>query len=124
MGGGWCMPLVRAGPCRTTCTTTTSACSSSSAASEPRPPPGPRLLPRVTSTDSSLLLLCVACVRDARRGWVRVLYEGEAAPVVMEAGDLVLQPPGIRHQVLESSDHLEVGREGPSSRPPCSRQIS
>lgn len=43
-----------------------------------------------------------------RRGWVRVVYEDQGEPFVMEAGDFVLQPPGIRHRVLESSDGLEV----------------
>jgi len=43
-----------------------------------------------------------------RAGWVRVVYEGQGAPFVMNAGDLVLQPPGIRHRVLESSAGLEV----------------
>lgn len=43
-----------------------------------------------------------------RRGWVRVVYEDQGAPFVMEAGDMVLQPPGIRHRVLESGDGLEV----------------
>jgi quercetin dioxygenase-like cupin family protein len=43
-----------------------------------------------------------------RRGWVRVVYEGEGEPFVMESGDFVLQPPEIRHRVLESSDGLEV----------------
>jgi quercetin dioxygenase-like cupin family protein len=43
-----------------------------------------------------------------RRGWVRVVYEGEGEPFVMEAGDMVLQPPLIRHRVLESSPGLEV----------------
>jgi quercetin dioxygenase-like cupin family protein len=43
-----------------------------------------------------------------RRGWVRVVYEDQGEPFVMEAGDLVLQPPGIRHRVLESSPGLEV----------------
>ena len=43
-----------------------------------------------------------------RRGWVRVLYEGQGDPFVMREGDLVLQPPQIRHRVLESSDGLEV----------------
>lgn len=43
-----------------------------------------------------------------RRGWVRVVYEDQGEPFVMDAGDLVLQPPGIRHQVLESSPGLEV----------------
>jgi quercetin dioxygenase-like cupin family protein len=43
-----------------------------------------------------------------RRGWVRVVYEEQGAPFVMRPGDLVLQPPGIRHRVLESGDGLEV----------------
>jgi mannose-6-phosphate isomerase-like protein (cupin superfamily) len=43
-----------------------------------------------------------------RTGWVRVVYEGEGEPFVMEAGDMVLQPPEIRHRVLESSPGLEV----------------
>ena len=43
-----------------------------------------------------------------RRGWVRVVYEDQGDPFVMQAGDLVLQPPGIRHRVLESSSGLEV----------------
>lgn len=43
-----------------------------------------------------------------RRGWVRVVYEDQGEPFVMEAGDLVVQPPLIRHRVLESSPGLEV----------------
>jgi quercetin dioxygenase-like cupin family protein len=43
-----------------------------------------------------------------RRGWVRVVYEDQGEPFVMNAGDLVLQPPAIRHRVLESSPSLEV----------------
>jgi len=43
-----------------------------------------------------------------RRGWVRVVYEGQGDPFVMNAGDLALQPPQIRHRVLESSAGLEV----------------
>lgn len=43
-----------------------------------------------------------------RRGWVRVVYEDHGDPFVMNPGDLVLQPPGIRHRVLESSPGLEV----------------
>src|SRR5206468_9443031 len=43
-----------------------------------------------------------------RRGWVRVVYEDQGEPFVLEAGDLVLQPPLIRHRVLESSAGLEV----------------
>ena len=47
-------------------------------------------------------LICV------RKGWVRVVYEDQGEPFVMAAGDIVLQPPGIRHRVLESSPGLEV----------------
>jgi mannose-6-phosphate isomerase-like protein (cupin superfamily) len=47
-------------------------------------------------------LICV------RTGWVRVVYEDQGEPFVMAAGDMVLQPPGIRHRVLESSPGLEV----------------
>jgi len=43
-----------------------------------------------------------------RRGWVRVVYEDQGEPFVLEAGDCVLQPSGIRHRVLESSAGLEV----------------
>lgn len=43
-----------------------------------------------------------------RKGWVRVLYEGQGGPIEMRAGDCVLQPPMIRHQVLECSAGAEV----------------
>lgn len=43
-----------------------------------------------------------------RRGWVKVVYEDQGEPFVMNEGDLVLQPPEIRHRVLESSPGLEV----------------
>jgi mannose-6-phosphate isomerase-like protein (cupin superfamily) len=43
-----------------------------------------------------------------RRGWVRVVYEGQGEPFMMKPGDFVLQPPLIRHRVLESSPALEV----------------
>ena len=43
-----------------------------------------------------------------RRGWVRVVYEDQGEPFVMQAGDCVLQAPRIRHRVLESSDAMEV----------------
>lgn len=43
-----------------------------------------------------------------KSGWVRVAYEGQGEPLLMEAGDCVLQPPEIRHRVLESSPGLEV----------------
>jgi quercetin dioxygenase-like cupin family protein len=42
------------------------------------------------------------------KGWVRVVYEDQGPPFVMAAGDMVLQPPGIRHRVLESAPGLEV----------------
>ncbi len=41
-------------------------------------------------------------------GWVRVAYEDQGEPLVLHAGDCFLQPPEIRHQVLESSEGLEV----------------
>lgn len=47
------------------------------------------------------LIFCV-------RGWVKLVYEDQGEPFVMQAGDAVLQPPEIRHRVLEASDHLEV----------------
>jgi quercetin dioxygenase-like cupin family protein len=43
-----------------------------------------------------------------RSGWVRVVYEDQGPPFVLQAGDCVLQPPTIRHRVLECSDDLEV----------------
>jgi quercetin dioxygenase-like cupin family protein len=42
------------------------------------------------------------------KGWVRVVYEDQGEPFVMHAGECVLQPPGIRHRVLEASPGLEV----------------
>ncbi|MFN0241704.1 MAG: cupin domain-containing protein [Planctomycetota bacterium] len=41
-------------------------------------------------------------------GWVRVVYEDQGPPFVLQAGDAVLQPPRIRHRVLECSSGLEV----------------
>ena len=46
-----------------------------------------------------------------RRGWVRVVYEDQGEPFVMNAGDMVLQPPEIRHRVLESSPGARGGRD-------------
>lgn len=43
-----------------------------------------------------------------KAGWVRVVYEDQGEPFVMHAGDCVLQPPKIRHRVLEASAGLEV----------------
>ena len=50
------------------------------------------------------------------RGWVKVVYEDQGAPFVMEAGDCVLQPPHIRHRVLECSDNMEVALDNASAR--------
>lgn len=53
-----------------------------------------------------------------RRGAVRVVYEDQGEPFWMRAGDCVLQPPGIRHRVLESADDLEVVELGcPAEHP-------
>lgn len=42
------------------------------------------------------------------RGWVKVVYEAQGEPFVLHAGDCVLQPPRIRHRVIEASPGLEV----------------
>lgn len=42
------------------------------------------------------------------KGWVKLVYEDQGPPFVLEAGDCVTQPPEIRHRVLEASDNLEV----------------
>lgn len=41
-------------------------------------------------------------------GWVRLVYQDQGEPFTMKAGDCVLQPPEIRHRVLEASAGLEV----------------
>ena len=47
-----------------------------------------------------------------KSGWVRVVYEDQGDSFVMHAGDCVIQPPMIRHRVLENSDGLEVVEVG------------
>lgn len=42
------------------------------------------------------------------QGWVKVVYEDQGPPFVMNEGDCVLQPPGIRHRVLECSSGFEA----------------
>ena len=42
------------------------------------------------------------------RGWVKVVYEDQGPPFDLRAGDCVIQPPEIRHRVLESSGNAEV----------------
>jgi quercetin dioxygenase-like cupin family protein len=51
------------------------------------------------------LIFCV-------HGWVRLVYEDQGPPFVLHAGDCVIQPPQIRHRVLESSAQLEVVEVG------------
>ena len=43
-----------------------------------------------------------------KAGWVRLVYEDQGEPFILNAGDCVLQPPEIRHRVLESSTGAEV----------------
>jgi len=43
-----------------------------------------------------------------RKGWTRLVYEDQGEPFLLQAGDCVLQPPEIRHRVLEASPGLEV----------------
>jgi quercetin dioxygenase-like cupin family protein len=42
------------------------------------------------------------------RGWVNLVYEDQGPPFILGAGDCVIQPPEIRHRVLEASENLEV----------------
>ena len=42
------------------------------------------------------------------KGWVRLVYEDQGEPFILNAGDCVTQPPQIRHRVLEASDELQV----------------
>lgn len=42
------------------------------------------------------------------KGWVKVVYEDQGDSFILAEGDCVLQPPEIRHRVLECSDGLEV----------------
>jgi len=41
-------------------------------------------------------------------GWVRLVYEDQGPPFKLLAGDCVIQPPQIRHRVLEASENLQV----------------
>lgn len=47
------------------------------------------------------LIFCVS-------GWVDVLYEDQGGVRRLYAGDCFIQPPEIRHRVLESGDGIEV----------------
>ena len=41
------------------------------------------------------------------RGWMRFWYEGEGE-VISKEGTCILQPPAVKHDVLEWSDDLEL----------------
>jgi mannose-6-phosphate isomerase-like protein (cupin superfamily) len=47
------------------------------------------------------LIYCLA-------GEAEVVYEDQGPPFAFRAGDLVLQPPGLRHRVLSASEGFEV----------------
>ena len=42
------------------------------------------------------------------KGWVKVVYEDQGKPLTLYPGDCVIQPPEIRHQVLECGDGFQV----------------
>ena len=42
------------------------------------------------------------------KGWVDLVYEDQGEPLRLIAGNCVIQPPEIRHQVLYASDNIEV----------------
>ena len=42
------------------------------------------------------------------RGWVDVVYEDQGPKIRLTAGDCFIQPPEIRHRVLEASEDIEV----------------
>ncbi|WP_037310444.1 cupin domain-containing protein [Ruegeria halocynthiae] len=41
-------------------------------------------------------------------GWVDVVYEDQGDKMCLTAGDCFIQPPEIRHRVLEASDNVQV----------------
>ena len=42
------------------------------------------------------------------KGWAKVVYEDQGHPFLFNTGDCVLQPPEMRHRVLENSSGFEV----------------
>ena len=42
------------------------------------------------------------------RGWIEMVYEDQGPPFRLSRGECLIQPPEIRHRVLESSANLEV----------------
>jgi len=57
------------------------------------------------------------------RGWVKVAYEDQGEPMLLQEGDCFLQPSTIRHRVLEASDRMQVIEIGcrPNTRPGATR---
>lgn len=47
------------------------------------------------------LIFCIS-------GWVDVVYEDQGPPIRLTAGACFIQPPQIRHRVLQASDGIEV----------------
>ncbi len=58
-------------------------------------------LPFFTKRLGFRLIFCI-------HGWVRLVYEDQGPPFILGAGDCVIQPPEIRHRVLESGNDLQV----------------
>ena len=54
-------------------------------------------------------------------GWADVVYDGQGPAFRMHPGDCVLQPPGLRHQVLESSRGFGVVEVASPARHPTHR---
>ena len=52
------------------------------------------------------------------KGSARLVYEDQGEPFEFRAGDCVLQPPKIRHRVLECSDGFEVFEVGSPAENP------
>jgi quercetin dioxygenase-like cupin family protein len=43
-----------------------------------------------------------------KEGWARLVYQDQGPSFILQPGDCLLQPPEIRHRVLETSPGLEV----------------
>ncbi|MGI8669940.1 MAG: cupin domain-containing protein [Aridibacter sp.] len=43
-----------------------------------------------------------------KAGWAKLVYEDQGEPFLFKEGDCVLQPPEMRHRVLETSEAFEV----------------
>ena len=49
---------------------------------------------------------CPSCTTTIQ-GWIKTEFDGEGA-IVMQAGSCWIQPPRIKHKVLDYSDDCEV----------------